>query len=374
MKILFFVSSLNAGGAERVAVTLANAWARRGDNVTLVSTWLTKHEPFYELDSRIRFRQLADDRSARPLHALPGAGKWLQIRRLVRVEAPDVVVSFLTNVNVNVLLATSGLDVPVIVSERTHPAYSQSAGRVLRFLRRQTYGRAHTVVMQTMAGVSALKAQAPAVRNVAVIPNPLPDELLAALPDVRLERPTSGALRVVAMGRLVPTKQFDVLIDEFAALAQDFPDWSLVIWGEGPQRDALTDQIRKLGMSGRITLAGRTSKPWQVLAAGDLFVMTSRVEGFPNVLLEAMALGLPCIALDCPSGPAELSRGGRDARLVPMDDYVALRASMQQLMADAGARQKLGDQAQRSVRQRYALPVILEQWDGLFRQAVESRV
>lgn len=371
MNILFFVSSLNAGGAERVAVTLAKAWAQRGDQVTLVPTWLTKHDAFYPLDHGVRVVWLADNPGAGLARRLPGPGKWLQMRRVVRQVRPDVVVSFLTNVNVNALIATAGLDVPLVVSERTHPAWSQSAGRLLRLLRRLTYRRAGAVVMQTRAGVPALKARAPGVRNVAVIPNPLPDELLS---DVVPDRAAGDVARkIMAMGRLVPAKQFDVLIDAFASLARRFPEWSLTIWGDGPQRAALTDRIRKLGMEDRIALAGRTSRPWEVLAGADLFVMTSRVEGFPNVLMEAMALGLPCIALDCPSGPAELSREGRDGVLVPLDDAPELEAAMQRLMSDASARQQLGRQARDSVRQRYALPVILKQWDTVFRQVIKLR-
>lgn len=149
MKILFFVSSLNAGGAERVATTLANAWASRGNDVTLAPSYLTKQASFYPLDDRVTLRWLADCPGRTLSRWLPGLGKWLQMRRLVRAERPDVIVSFLTNVNVNVLIATAGIQVPVIVSERTNPVYSQSAGGMLRFLRRLVYRRARFVVMQT---------------------------------------------------------------------------------------------------------------------------------------------------------------------------------------------------------------------------------
>lgn len=367
MKILFFVSSLNAGGAERVATTLASAWARRGDTVLLAPTWLTKHDPFYALADQVRLVRLAEHMPTGPLGRLPGVSKWRVIRALVQREQPDVVVSFLTNVNVNVLIATMGLRVPVVVSERTHPAYSQSAGRLLRMLRRKLYSQAAAVVMQTQAGVPALKAQVPGVRDVTVIPNPLPDELLTRSAPASCTTQAKG-YEAVAMGRLVPAKQFDVLIDAFATLAAEFPQWRLTIWGDGPQRDALQAQIKTLGLERRVRLAGRTPQPWDALSSADMFVMTSRVEGFPNVLLEAMALGLPCIALDCPSGPAELSRDGRDAVLVPMENATALQDAMHNVMADEALRWTLGMRAQASVRRRYGLPIVLKQWDDVFRR------
>lgn len=365
MKIMFFVSSLNAGGAERVATTLANAWAQRGDEVILVPTYLAKHTIFYRLDERVRLTWLADCPAHGLLRRLPGLGKWWQIRKLIRDSDADVVLSFLTNVNVNVLIATTGMSVPVIVSERTNPVYSQSAGTLLRFLRRVYYRRARMVVMQTQASVQPFKAMVPNVADLAVVPNPLPPSLP---PPVHIAARPSDRPHIVALGRLVDTKQFDVLIDAFAQLAEHFPDWSLVIWGEGPQRASLAQQIKRLGLEGRVTLAGRTSEPWQALSSADVFAMTSRVEGFPNALLEAMALGLPCVTLDCPSGPAELSRQGQDAVLLPLNDSKALVRALHDLMTDEESRQTLGRRAAQAVRQRYGLNHVLAQWDTLFER------
>lgn len=366
MRILFFVSSLNAGGAERVACTLANAWVQRGDQVTLVATHLQSRECFYDLDHRVNqvwlVRKLG--RFGRR-YAAPFA-KWLTIRRLVKTIQPDVAVSFLTNVNVNVLIATMGLTTPVVVCERTNPAYSHSAGKVLRVLRRLLYRHAASVVMQTQASVQPFKALVPSVRHVQVVPNPLPDGLTALNESDRAQYPRH---EVVAMGRLVPSKQFDVLIQVFAGLAADYPQWDLTIWGDGPQRDTLARIIHDARLSDRIRLAGRTSQPWDALRRADIFAMTSAVEGFPNVLLEAMALGLPCVVNDCPSGPAELSSNGQYALLVPLGDSEAFSQALTRLMTSSAYRHELGAQAAVSVQQRYALPVVLAQWDAVLDQA-----
>lgn len=375
MRILFFVSSLNAGGAERVATTLSNAWAERGDEVILVPTYLTKHASFYPLDDAVKQIWLADCPGRRLRRVLPGLGKWLTIRRLIRRTRPDVVVSFLTNVNVNVLIAAAGLSVPVVVSERTNPVHSRSAGRVLRLLRRLTYWRARVVVLQTQASVAPFRALLPGMRDVAVVPNPLP-------PDLSVDAaPSEGSFQglavqrrhIAAMGRLVAIKQFDVLIDAFAQLAGKYPDWDLIIWGEGPLRETLMRAIEITGLQDRVVLAGSTQQPWQALSRASMFAMTSRVEGFPNVLLEAMALGLPCVVLDCPSGPAELTRNGQDALLVPLNEPGALVDALERLLSDAGLRQKLGRRAAVQVRQRYGLLQILAQWDDVFARAAAHK-
>lgn len=378
MKILFFVSSLNAGGAERVATTLANAWAKQGNEVVLVPTYLAHRTSFYHVDDDVTLTWLADVPGRALARKVPGLGKWLQIRTLIRTTQPDVVVSFLTNVNVNVLIASMGMDVPIVVSERTNPVYSQSAGKVLQLLRRLTYRRARCVVMQTHASVGPFKALVPGLREVAVVPNPLPSSMPApkltndsALPTYP-QASDSSIKHIVAMGRLVAIKQFDVLIDVFGQLASRHPQWCLTIWGDGPLRTSLQQQVEKNGLKGRIVLAGRTSDPWQALSRADIFVMTSRVEGFPNVLMEAMALGLPCVALDCPSGPAELTRNGKDARLLPLQQPDALVDALSDLMLDESARHMLGRQAAASVRQRYGLDTILAQWEDLFKRAVSG--
>ncbi|MCC2594798.1 glycosyltransferase family 4 protein [Pusillimonas sp. MFBS29] len=363
MKILFFVSSMHAGGAERVAATLASAWAKRGDTVTLVPTYTGKGSCFYPLDPAVRLEWLADRMGGFGRKALPPLGKPGAIRNLVREVQPDVIVSFLTNVNVMVLLATKGMGVPVIVCERTNPAFSSSAGKVLQFLRRKTYPWAAKVLMQSQDGVQALKKMVPGVEQLGVIPNPLP-------PDLEVWPGKARALterkQIMAMGRMVPFKRFDALIAAFAALAHDYPDWDLTIWGDGPLRSELEQQVRDTGLESRITLPGRTSQPWQELARADVFALTSQVEGFPNVLLEAMALGCACVTVDCPSGPREMSQDGRDAVLIPLDDHGALVAGLRQLIDDDVLRGTLGQRAAASVRARYGLEQVLALWDAVF--------
>lgn len=369
MRILFFVSSMHAGGAERVAATLCNAWARLGHEVILAPTYTGKGTLFYELDSAVRVDWVADRLGKAGRTPLAPAVKLWVLRRMVRELQPDVIVSFLTNVNVMVLMATLGLGVPVIVCERTNPAVSTSASPNLQRLRRRLYPYASLVTVQAHASLEAMRQQAPGIRRLAVIPNPLPPELPASRLREAEATHASKRRRLVAMGRLVPLKGYAGLIDVFGRLAPRFPEWELVIWGEGPQRAELETQVAGAGLEGRVLLPGRTSEPWEAMLASDLFVLTSEVEGFPNALLEAMALGLPCVTVDCPSGPAEISRDGEDALLVPLQAPAALEGALATLMADSAERERLGRRAAESVRERYGLASVLAQWQTLFKDA-----
>ncbi|OZI50550.1 glycosyltransferase family 4 protein [Bordetella genomosp. 4] len=367
MKILLLVSSMHAGGAERVAATLVNAWTDRGDTVTLVPTYSSKGTCFYPVSDAVNLIWLADRVGTRSGGPLTAWRRLRALRELIREQAPDVVVSFLTNVNVAAILATKvlgKLDTPLIVCERTNPVAELSTGRVWRIARRWLYPRADMVTVQADDTVGPFARDVPGIKQLKVIPNPLPPELLdAPLVDTQAVTPRK---QLLAMGRLAPAKRFDLLIDVFAGLADEFSDWDLSIWGEGADRDDLQARIDAAGLQHRVQLRGRTDAPWDALSQGQAFVLSSAVEGFPNVLLESMALGLPCVAFDCPSGPREMTRDGQDAVLVPAGDRDKLREALRRVFSDPALRQDLGKRAAESVRNRYALPAVLAQWDALF--------
>lgn len=196
MHILFLVSSMHAGGAERVAATLSKGWVEQGHQVTLVPTYTGKGKLFYELDARVRLEWLADRLGRARRTPLAPLAKLRALRRLVKETRPDVIVSFLTNVNVMTLMATWGLKTPVVVCERTNPALSASASPALRRLRRWLYPRAAMVTVQAAASQAPMRQQVPGMRRLSVVPNPLPPNLPP--PPVRGVKPLLGAVIVLS--------------------------------------------------------------------------------------------------------------------------------------------------------------------------------
>jgi glycosyltransferase involved in cell wall biosynthesis len=170
------------------------------------------------------------------------------------------------------------------------------------------------------------------------------------------------------MGRMTEQKGFDLLLEAFARVAARHTEWQLEIWGEGPLRSELERVRERWRLSGRARFPGRTEDAYGVLRAADLYVLSSRYEGFPMVLCEAMAVGLPVVAFDCRTGPREIVRDGVDGLLVPAGDIDALARALDRLMGDVEARARLGARAP-EVCERFGLARVLALWDQVFDAA-----
>jgi glycosyltransferase involved in cell wall biosynthesis len=356
------ISSLSAGGAERVLVLLAQGLTALGHRVSIVTIFGPDHD-FYPVPEGVDRVALDLGKTTRtPWEKITANARRVSAlrRALCRLE-PDVVVSFMPETNVLALLASRGTGLPVVVTEHADPR-KKRLKRAWKGLRRLAYRRAARVV-SVSAGVDDSFGWLPEARR-AVIPNPIP------LGEIRSEKITPVSLdwprTVMGMGRLEPEKGFDVLIPAFARLAGEFPDWGLVILGDGSQRAGLVSMVAELGLEGRVRLPGVVDDPFAMLKHADVFVLSSRSEGFGNALVEAMACGLPAIATECWSRSPGLVRDGVDGLLVPPEDVDALSAAMAELMADAARRRRLAVEAARSV-ERFDLDRIRRTWDELLQ-------
>lgn len=357
MRVTLVIASLRGGGAERVMSIMANHWADRGWKVTLLTYDDGREPPAYTLSAAVDHRCLGIEiSSGGAVEAARSNLRRLRVlRRAIRESAPDAVVSFLAQVNVRTILATLGLGIPVVVSEHTDPSRHQ-IGAVWRSLRRWSYRYAAGVVTLTP---DALRYFPNAIRRRGtVIPNPLAMPLAAA-------RVRAGDRRrvVMAMGRLSQEKGFDRLITAFSMVANNHPGWSLTIWGEGAGRRSLEMLRGRLGLHGRVALPGWTSEPFAELRTAGLFVMSSRYEGFPMALCEAMACGAPVVSFDC-HGPRHIVRDGVDGVLVPEGDVEKLAAAMDRLMADRAERERLAANGIQ-VTERFQKDKVMAMWESL---------
>jgi glycosyltransferase involved in cell wall biosynthesis len=270
------------------------------------------------------------------------------MRRKIVSLNPDVVVSFVDQTNARTVSCLIGTRIPMIISERVHPAYNPIA-RAWRIARRLTYPLADAVVVQTTDSADWFRRWT-RVRRLVVIPNAAryPQDLRIGAVEAATSVPRP---LILAMGRLTRQKGFDLLLDAFQRSRLAERGWHLTILGEGIERHALVERASALGVLQSLVLPGRVGDIGQLLASADIFVLSSRYEGFPNALLEAMQMGRACVSFDCPSGPSDLIVNDRNGFLIPAEDIEELSGALQRLASDPVLRSRLGAQASEVIEQ-----------------------
>jgi glycosyltransferase involved in cell wall biosynthesis len=368
MKLLIYLHSLEAGGAERVAATLANHWAARGWEVAIV-TVESAAKDYYALHPEVRRigLGLAGDSDGLGTALRRNFRRVAALRRILSEMRPDAVIAMMTNANIILALACRGLPhVCAVGSERTYPG-KMATTRFWGALRRICYRGLDAVVALTpecadwiMRNTFALAAP--------VIPNPAVWPLEAQAPRISPDMACRPGRRILlGAGRLSQEKDFSTLIQVFGELAEYHPDWDLVIAGGGPEYERLSRQIRKLGLCERVFLPGVVGNLGEWYGRADLYAMTSWYEGFPNTLAEALAHGLPAISFDCDTGPRDIIRHELDGLLVAPGDVTALRLALDRLMRDNVLRTRF---AERSIeaRERFSIERIAGLWEKLLKK------
>jgi GalNAc-alpha-(1->4)-GalNAc-alpha-(1->3)-diNAcBac-PP-undecaprenol alpha-1,4-N-acetyl-D-galactosaminyltransferase len=366
VRIAFVLPTFRAGGAERVASLLCNFWVDHGHSVAALMFEAPGADQVCLLDERIVLRQFDVLNRSKTLKSIIGTN----LRRLGRLRAalkafePDVIVAFTTEANVVALWSALGLGVPVIVSERNQPD-RPGLGLVRRGLRRLSYPLAAAIVVQTqaIAGWAKERFRVP----VEVLPNPVRLQDACTQPLSEENAPK----RVIAVGRLVRQKGFDLLIRAFANMAARHLDWSLAIYGEGDERSALEAEIAASGLSERISLEGVCKEMDGVYRGADLFVLPSRFEGYPNALIEALAAGCPVVTTDCPGATAEILVRGRYGLLVPPESADALASALDRMMSDASLRAHYAARAREAVLE-LDVAIVGRRWLDLLTSVTEA--
>ncbi|WP_030825308.1 glycosyltransferase family 4 protein [Streptomyces hygroscopicus] len=380
MKIAFLLhNAYGIGGTIRTTMNLAAALADRHD-VEIVSMMRHRETPRFALDPRVRLIPLVDTRpeggdTEDPLfhqasRDFPAAEKrFHQYNRLIDTRvaeylrgcAADVIIG--TRPGVNVYLSRFAPRRALRIAQE-HLRY-EAHSKKLRAQLAPHYRALDAVVTTTEADAAVYRARMPmpGVRTLA-IPNSVPEPAVA---------PSEGTAPVIAAaGRLVPGKRFDLLIDAFAEVAAEYPDWRLRIYGGGAEKERLAERIERLGLSGSAKLMGSRSPIEAEFAKASLVAVASDAESFGMTIVEAMRCGVPVVSTDCPLGPGEIIRDGVTGRLVPTGDKRALAGALMDLIADAPGRRAMGAAALESSRAYDPAPVA-RRYDQLFAELEANR-
>lgn len=359
MKLTLFINSLYGGGAERVTCNLASYLAKKGHEVEILTMSAT--EKSYELDKRVSVSTLLplQDRKNKIWNALirfPRLWKYLRNRK------KDAYIVMLPETTLFLLIFHFLTKAKMIAAERADPsARSALLNKGIRLFAFQADGW----VFQTE---DAKTWYASVIKNcqAKVIPNAINPAFIRA--------PYKGEKRkvIAGVGRLTDQKNFSLLISAFAKIADAYPDYTLTIYGQGEKENDLKKQVADFKLANRVCFPGNVQNIAEEMEKNAMFVLSSDFEGMPNALMEAMALGLPCVATDCPvGGPRYLIQNGENGLLVPAKDADALAKAMRYLLAHAEEMKCMGGCA-RNITKKLSPDKIYGEWESFVYSVIHK--
>lgn len=360
--IAFYIGSLNKGGAERVFVNLAEYFQKEGCQVTMITQYQKENE--YELPAGVT-RVISDLTPEEEGGRLANfVNRFKKLRRIYKEYAPDLVLSCIGKNNFMSMAAAFLQKTKTVISVVADPK-EEYYNAPMRLLANLMFPFADGAVFQTTDAVAWFSK--PVQKKAVILKNSLNSAFL--LPRFEGERKKE----IVAVGRMDKNKNQRMLLNAFAKIADRFPDHTVTIYGKGELKEALAGEARQLGIGSRVNLPGTTTDVPGAIRQSEVFVLTSNSEGMPNTLLEAMALGLPCISTDCPcGGPKDLIQSGENGFLVPVGDADALAETLALLLGDKALQEKVGKEAWK-LQESYTPEKVNSQWKEYFEKVLSEK-
>ncbi len=363
MRLTFLLASLGSGGAERVVSLLANKMVECGHQVEIIC--LKFNDVYYQTDPRVKVT-LAMQQTKNRFSEL----FWL--RKYIKKQKPDVVIPFTEGVYCFTILSLLGTGIPIIASERLDPSAMSPTRKILK---RLLLPYADWLVVQTQS----IKEYFPESiqKKTSIIYNPVNEEVFSLPQPVLSSINSESALRssalkgrgderlnrIISVGRLFPQKNQEMMIRAFAKVADEFPDWQLVIFGEGPLRESLELIVESLEMKDRILLPGRTEHVIEELRKSKIFCMSSDYEGMSNSMIEAICVGLPIITTNV-SGTKELIEDAVNGYVIGIGDDNCLSERIRDLVEDEPKRLLFGKRNV-SKAELFKIDTIVIKWESL---------
>ena len=350
MRITFFISALSGGGAERVTCNLANYMAEQGHQVEILT--MAEREPADSLKDTVKHVPLLTNKEYKN-KIINNVKRVLRLRKYMKSQKVDAYVVMLPKTTRLMLNFRELTNSKIIVSERVDPKlYDKKTQNALRKLS----SRADGYVFQTDEIASWY---APYLKGVEsrVIPNAINPAF------IRKEFAGEREKKIVAVGRLAEQKNFPLLIKAFSKISDKFLDYKLVFYGKGELQRQLEQQAEELGVKERVEFYGFCSNLAEQLEKASMFVLSSNYEGMPNALMEAMAVGVPCVSTDCGGGGAKfLIKDGENGLLVPQRDEEKMACAMEKILSNDAFANKLSKNA-RKLQEEFAPEKIYGEWE-----------
>lgn len=341
-KILFYIYSLNKGGAERILLAIAETLKNKYEIVILTDT---QEEREYPLPKQIKRVVIGS-----------GAGavwRLKQIRRYCKEENPDIVIAFMISSAIRCVIANLFSGRKILTAVRSNP-FDEYGSRCKKLYLNAIFALSKGIICQTQFQKEYFYPFNR--RKCEVIFNPVTIEF------AEYQTKKSSGERVVCVGRLYDYKNHAMLIRAFSNIVDEYPDATLTIYGDGPYREETQKLIDTLKVKDKVNLPGDVDEVAKHIGGAALFVLPSNTEGMPNALMEAMALQIPCIATDCPCGGARtLIRDGVNGYLCKVNDVDELTEKMKLLLSNKTLAEKIGKEAGK-ITQQYSIDKISRQW------------
>lgn len=341
-KLIFAINTLFGGGAERVISNLGNYFYNKGFDVTMVC--LNEAKPAYHLENGIKIISLITN--TRKQHFFfrlwYGGVTFFKLLFVLIKEKPNCVVAFMTSANLWIGVTCNILRTPYLVSERITPDYTvNQLNHTLRWLSAMVYSKSKAIVVPSKGMINGFRKNKSfsTLNNFEVINNPVNQFSSASVERVYPRK------FILSVGRLDQQKGFDLLIKAFKKLQME--DVDLLISGEGGERRNLENQIKDLNLYGRVNLIGYQKNLQDYYRQAEMFVLSSRNEGYPNVLVEAMSLGCACVATDCEYGPSDIIKNEENGLLIEVNNIKYLSEAMERTMSDPALKIKMSVNAQK---------------------------
>ncbi len=358
--IALYIGSVSKGGAERVIINLADYFYRRGYRVLLLTARVDEEEyPIPEGVTRLITEPEPDRLTGGRISNF--SARFCRLRALWKRERPDIILSFIGKNNMMAILTTFGLKIPVVISVRGEPT-EEYYSKWMRLMAKSLFALADGVVLQTGRSYSFFPK---AVRKKAVtLRNPVRSVFFQERYEGEREK------TIVAVGRVDENKNHEILLRAFRKITGDFPEYRLIIYGEGRKWKEMQELSGQLGLGDRVLWPGNVDNVAERIYKSRVFVLSSNTEGMPNTLIEAMLLGLTVISTDCPcGGPAELISHGVNGLLTPVGNIDKMEAALRAVLEDLPWADKLGREAAKQ-QELYRSETVYRSWEDYLERVM----